>query len=203
MHWRREKVSLLAAYGNERIPVFLFLPKNARPPYQTVVFFPNSQARIARSSADMDMRLLDYVIRSGRAIDWLETRPDIDRSRLAFLGVSLGAIDGITLVAVEDRFKSAVFEAGGYRLERAPPEVEPANFAPRIRIPVLLITGRLDFQHPYETAQLPFFRALGTPEKDKRHVVLESGHIPPQIQPVIREILDWLDRTLGPVPGAA
>ena len=26
-YWRREKVSLLAAYGNERVPVFLFLPE--------------------------------------------------------------------------------------------------------------------------------------------------------------------------------
>ena len=28
----------------------------------------------------------------------------------------------------------------------------------------------------------------------------EGGHVPAQIQPVIKEILDFLDRTLGPVP---
>jgi formylglycine-generating enzyme required for sulfatase activity/predicted Ser/Thr protein kinase len=236
-YWRREKVSLLAAYGNERVPVFLFLPKNARPPYQTVVFFPSSHARITWSSAEMDLRLIDFIVRSGRAlcypvyrdtyerhvertasgpnfrrdlviqwskdlgraIDWLETRRDIDRSRLAFYGVSLGAIDGVPLVAVEDRVRSAVFLSGGYRMERAAPEVEPVNFAPRIRIPVLLLGGRDDFQHPYETAQIPLFRALGTPEKEKRQVVFEGGHVPPRMQPVIKEILDWLDRTLGPV----
>jgi hypothetical protein len=39
---------------------------------------------------------------------------------------------------------------------------------------------------------------LGTPEKDKRHVVFESGHVPPADM-LIKEVLDWLDRYLGPV----
>jgi hypothetical protein len=39
---------------------------------------------------------------------------------------------------------------------------------------------------------------LGTPEEDKQHVVFDSGHIPPRIS-MIKEILDWLDRYLGPV----
>ena len=32
--WRMEKVSYAAAYGDERIPAYLFLPKNGKPPYQ-------------------------------------------------------------------------------------------------------------------------------------------------------------------------
>ena len=40
--WRVEKVSYAAAYGDERIPAYLFLPKHAKPPYQTIVFFPGS-----------------------------------------------------------------------------------------------------------------------------------------------------------------
>ena len=39
---------------------------------------------------------------------------------------------------------------------------------------------------------------LGAPEKDKRHVLFDCGHIPPW-NGVIRESLDWLDRYLGPV----
>jgi hypothetical protein len=42
------------------------------------------------------------------------------------------------------------------------------------------------------------FRALGAPETDKRHALLEGGHIPPQVE-VMRETLDWLDRYLGKV----
>jgi len=236
-YWRRQKVSIAAAYGKERVPLYIFLPNNARPPFQTVVYFPSSYARITRSSADMDTRFVDFVIRSGRAavypiyqdtyerhvepppvgpnlrrdlviqwskdlgrtLDYLETRADMDHGRIAYYGMSLGAIDGVVLVAVESRIRTAIFSSGGFRLDRAPPEVEPINFAPRIKIPVLLIAGRYDFAHPYETTQVPMFRLLGTREPDKKHVSFEGGHIPVTIQPVVKEILDWLDRYLGPV----
>ena len=39
--WRLEQVSYGAAYGDERIPAYLFLPKNAKPPYQTILYFPD------------------------------------------------------------------------------------------------------------------------------------------------------------------
>ncbi len=48
--WRMERVSYAAAYGDERVPAYLFLPKNAKPPYQTIVFFPGSGV-ISRRSA--------------------------------------------------------------------------------------------------------------------------------------------------------
>jgi dienelactone hydrolase len=67
-HWRREKVSYDAAYGRERVPAFLFLPRNARPPYQTVVYWPGGEATVLRSSADIRLRFIEYVLRSGRAV---------------------------------------------------------------------------------------------------------------------------------------
>src|SRR5713101_3525429 len=39
---------------------------------------------------------------------------------------------------------------------------------------------------------------LGAATPNKRHVLTESGHIPPS-DVVIHEALDWLDRYLGPV----
>ena len=236
-HWRREKVSFRAAYGNERVPAYLFQPRNAAPPYQTVVFFPSTSAQLTRSSDNLDLRFAEFVVRSGRAllfpvyketyerlspeatrgpnfrrdmvvawskdigrsIDYLETRPDVDRSRLAYYGMSLGANDGVVLVALEERFRVAVLFAGGFRFGRYPPEIDMINFAPRVKIPVLLLGGSQDFQHPLETAQKPLFRLLGTPEKDKRHFVFEGGHVPPRMEAAIKEILDWLDRWLGPV----
>ena len=48
--WRKEKITFDAAYGNERVPAYLFLPKNAAPPYQTVIFFPGANVRRAASS---------------------------------------------------------------------------------------------------------------------------------------------------------
>jgi cephalosporin-C deacetylase-like acetyl esterase len=42
--WKKQKVTFNAAYGNERMSAYLFLPKNATPPYQTVIFYPGSWA---------------------------------------------------------------------------------------------------------------------------------------------------------------
>jgi pimeloyl-ACP methyl ester carboxylesterase len=81
------------------------------------------------------------------------------------------------------------------------PEVDGLNYAPRLRAPVLMINGRYDFTEPFETSQQPLFRLLGSPEKDKKHVVFDSGHVPPWPD-VVRETLDWLDQRLGPVTPA-
>ena len=43
-YWTKQKVTFNAAYGNERVSAYVYLPKNAAPPYQTVVFFPGSYA---------------------------------------------------------------------------------------------------------------------------------------------------------------
>jgi hypothetical protein len=53
---------------------------------------------------------------------------------------------------------------------------------------------------PLETRQLPLFRAVGTPDKNKRHVLFDGGHLNVMTQPrMMKEILDWFDRYLGPV----
>ena len=44
-YWRKEKVVYNAAYNHERIPAFLFLPKSASPPFQTLVYYPGSGAQ--------------------------------------------------------------------------------------------------------------------------------------------------------------
>ncbi len=134
-----------------------------------------------------------------RAIDYLETRPDIDATKVAFYGMCLGAQLGPVYLAVEPRLRTGVLLSGGFETWTIPAETDPVNFAPRVRQPVLMVNGREDFDLPYETAQVPLFNALGTPAADKRHAVLAGGHIPPRPQEVFKEILDWLDRYLGPV----
>jgi eukaryotic-like serine/threonine-protein kinase len=61
-----------------------------------------------------------------------------------------------------------------------------------------MVNGRYDYFFPVESSQDPMFRFLGTPAKDKRHTVFESGHVPPN-DLLIKEVLDWLDSYLGPV----
>jgi hypothetical protein len=68
--------------------------------------------------------------------------------------------------------------------------------------PVLMVNGRYDFTFPVEKAQNPLFRMLGTPETDKRHVILETPHdVTEDRGRLTKEVLDWLDRYLGRVSG--
>ena len=44
IYTRREKVSFNAAYGNERMIAYLYLPRTGKPPFQTVVYWPGANA---------------------------------------------------------------------------------------------------------------------------------------------------------------
>jgi serine/threonine protein kinase/formylglycine-generating enzyme required for sulfatase activity/predicted esterase len=133
-----------------------------------------------------------------RSIDYLETRSDIDHNRIGFYGYSWGAGVAPIMTSLEDRFKVSVLPAGGFYLQKGLPEVDAINFAPRVRIPTLMLNGEHDFTFPAETSQKPMFRLLATPEEHKRYIVYEGGHLIPRNQ-LIKETLDWLDRYLGPV----
>ena len=137
-----------------------------------------------------------------RTVDYLEERPDIDTGKLAYYGFSSGAIYGPIFTAIDDRFRASVLLAGGV-VGDFPPEVNAIHFAPRSRVPTLMLNGENDFINPYDVSQKPLFDLLGAPESEKRHARLEGGHIPPDRLELIEEILSWLDRHLGPVGPAS
>ena len=238
--YRRERISFDAAYGKERVIAYLYLPRGARPPLQTVVYFPGSGVITARTLSSRYLQSFDFLLKSGRAvmspmykgtlergddltsdypsatasyrdhviawskdmgrsIDYLETRPEIDRTRLAYMGFSWGAAMGPIMTAVDQRIKVSLLVLPGFYLQKSLPEVDQINFAPRVKIPTLMLSGRFDFFYPVETSQLPLFRLLGAPKEDKRHVTYDVGHNIPRNE-LIKETLDWLDRYLGP-PG--
>ena len=58
--------------------------------------------------------VIDWSKDLGRSIDYLETRPDIDHSKLAYKGFSWGAAMGSVLPAVEDRIKACVLISPGF-----------------------------------------------------------------------------------------
>jgi eukaryotic-like serine/threonine-protein kinase len=69
--WTVEKVSFDAAYGNERVAAYLYLPRNSSPPYQPVVFFPGSTAMLSRSSGSLlGYGWFDFFVKNGRAVIW-------------------------------------------------------------------------------------------------------------------------------------
>jgi pimeloyl-ACP methyl ester carboxylesterase len=104
----------------------------------------------------------------------------------------MGAYFGPIPVALDPRFKLAIFAAGGLRYNY-PPEIQGVNFLPRITVPVLVVNGRDDFSTPI-AAQKHLYTLLGTPLEHKRHVMLEGGHVPNDFRGLIREILDFLDK---------
>ena len=70
--WKKETVTIAAAYGGEKVILHLFLPTASPPPYQAVVFFPGAWARVNRSSENIEENIdfvnyLDFVVKSGRA----------------------------------------------------------------------------------------------------------------------------------------
>jgi serine/threonine protein kinase/formylglycine-generating enzyme required for sulfatase activity len=236
----RSKVTFDAAYGRERVTAYLFLPKDAVPPLQTIMIFPAAtvflEDKLDLSGVEYD---LDFLLKSGRALilpifkgmyerrdgfvpgrnkpaffrdhviawskdlgrslDYLETRQEFDVSKTAYLGLSLGGTEGALLTALEKRIKTAIFSSGGFQNRRDRPEVDPFNFVSHVTIPVLMFSGRYDYEFPVQSSQDPLFHFLGTPNNDKKHVIYEGGHMAFPRPAAVRECLDWLDKYLGPV----
>jgi len=66
--WTREKIEIDAAYGNERLTLYLFLPQNAKAPYRPIVYFPGAGAIFRSKFASADEFEFSFLIRSGYAV---------------------------------------------------------------------------------------------------------------------------------------
>jgi dienelactone hydrolase len=239
--WYIEKISFNAAYENERMIAYLFLPKEFVPPHQTIIFFPGAYAFNENSLLESINTYwhIDYLLKNGRAvmfpvykgtyerqdgscnelptdtyrsvectvkwvkdlsraIDYLETREDIDTSRLGYIGQSWGAAMGAVIPAVEGRLKLCVLILGGLPRWSILPEIDPINYVSRINIPALMLNGRYDPLFPYESSLKPMLDLLGTPDKNKKLVLYDTDHFVPKSE-IIKETLNWLDKYFGPV----
>jgi len=238
-YWIKQRVTFTAAYGEERMIAYVFLPKGYPPPYQTILFWPGGGARFG-TNVELEIGYHDFYLKTGRAlvypilegiydrkldkeesysryshrytedlimdvkdhrrtIDYLETRPDIDVSKLGFHGFSWGACMGGIMPAVEDRIKAQVLVLGGiFPGEEPYPEAAQISYVPRVKIPSLFLSGRYDLSLPYTTKVKPVFNLLGTPEEDKDLILCDSDHYIPR-NTVIKESIQWFNRYLGPV----
>ncbi len=146
------------------------------------------------------------VVDLRRAVDYLQSRPDIDRNKIGYLGVSMGGMLGSVLGGVESRI-SCFFLAvpgGGIlnavkHIDRYPllkekfavtitPEVlarvadiaeviDPIYFVGGILPrPLVIVVGNHDEIIPAEMSQALIEAAHAGPEQVKR---IDSGHIPP------------------------
>jgi dienelactone hydrolase/predicted Ser/Thr protein kinase len=79
-YWTVERATVNTAYGDERLTIYLFLPRTGKPPYQTVVFFPGSSALRSRSfERSAQTATFDFVVRSGRAVAYPVYKSTYDR----------------------------------------------------------------------------------------------------------------------------
>ena len=162
-----------------------------------------------------------------RSIDFLETRPRIDRNRIGYLGISLGSILGTMTMAVEPRLKAAGFVVGGAdwkliipafieaerkrdrqnnrngallrRTQKLLDDIDPKNYAARITPrPMLMINGRNDTIIPPASARALYQSA----RQPKTLQWLEGGHVLPPIE-VASTLLTWFDRNLKRRPATS
>jgi eukaryotic-like serine/threonine-protein kinase len=236
--WTTERITYTAVYGNEKAIAYLFLPKKGKPPFQTVLFFPGSNALLMRSFRFYTTASLDAILRSGRAVlypvykgtyergdgmesdeenissawrdhvimwekdasralDYADTRPELDHQKIAYYGYSWGAVMGGLIPAVEPRIKLCVLALGGLDFGRSLPEVSVVNFLPRVKQPTLMLNGRYDFFFPVASSQEPFYRLLGSKKDQKKHLIYDTGHNIPRNE-LIKETLNWLDQYFSP-----
>jgi eukaryotic-like serine/threonine-protein kinase len=66
--WIREEVNVDSPGGSGRLPVVMFIPKHAKPPYQAAVIWPASDALIMPDTKELPVWILDFIVRSGRAV---------------------------------------------------------------------------------------------------------------------------------------
>jgi hypothetical protein len=98
---RRSDAQVIWIYGNA--PIF---------PWTELASAPTEEAfmAMARDSAE---RYRTAVVDMRRLVDWAATRPEIDSSRIAFVGFSMSALVTATLLANEPRVSAGVLMMGG------------------------------------------------------------------------------------------
>ncbi len=115
-----------------------------------------------------------------RALDLLESRPEVDAGRVGYMGVSMGTFLGVPLCGMDQRIRSAAFIIGGGNLRRMLggetgvdrdeaelvfQATDPVHFAPRISPrPALMLNGEQDSTVP-RAATEALYEALREPKE--------------------------------------
>jgi formylglycine-generating enzyme required for sulfatase activity/predicted Ser/Thr protein kinase len=131
-----------------------------------------------------------------RGLDYLETRSDLDASRIAYYHASPGGFP-MSYLAVEDRYAAIVLQGAGIRNVEVTvrPAANPIDFAPLIRAPKLLVAGKYDEAIYFATEAMPLYNLFSD---NKKLIPYDGGHRP-EPDELQERVNPWLDDTLGPV----
>lgn len=141
-----------------------------------------------------------------RAVDFIETRPELDANKIGYLGISLGGITGTIFCGVEKRVKVPVIVlAGGqfnlmYGKKAMSADVkdytsiiEPLNFVEQIAPrPLLMINAENDDIVPPMMSKLLYKKA----KKPKEIIWYPAKHHTIPIDKVYKEGVNWFDKYL-------
>jgi 2,6-dihydroxypseudooxynicotine hydrolase len=164
----------------------------------------------------------DYEAPVRSMVDWIQTRPDLDASRIGLWGVSLGGYYAPRAAAYEKRIKACIGLAGPYdwgaiwdslpgltreafrvrshlgtqeEARRHAATLTLKDAARRIECPLYLVTGKLDRIVPWQDAQRIAAEASGPVEL----LVVEDGNHIANNRPYRYRLqtADWMAAQLG------
>ena len=160
--------------------------------------FPDGYAYPAPPTVAFRDLMVRHATEMRLAMDYAETRPEVDADALTYGSFSWGAGSRLGLSAVDERFKAVVYIGGGIdeRVKPTLPEADNVNYAPYVDVPTLLLNGSNDEEHTWQSRGLPLWNLMTEP---KELVLVEgAGHLPP-VEARIPAINRFLNRVLGPV----
>lgn len=164
---------------------------------------------------------IQTVVDLRRAIDFLQSRQEIDGKRIGYIGLSMGGILGGILAGVDERVQAPILVVAGgdwgylfansqhptaVQLREKHPElfknpqkindivgpVDPVNWVARISPrPLLMINGKDDQIVPKECTE----RLFAAAKEPKEILWLDGGHMP-QPDAVLRKVDEWLTKHL-------
>ena len=79
-NWVREQILFDAAYGSERVTLYVYLPLDGEPPYQTVLHYPGSGVFRTPTFDQYSTSDVDWVVKSGRAFAFPVYKGTLERT---------------------------------------------------------------------------------------------------------------------------
>lgn len=141
-----------------------------------------------------------------RAVDFIESREELDHNRIGYFGISLGGIIGTIFSGVDDRIKVPVNALAGGQLnlmfgvKKLSEEhqnylsvMDPINYVERISPrPLLMINAENDEVIPPETSRILFNKA----KEPKKIIWYEARHKTIPLKKTYEEGISWFDKHL-------
>ncbi len=155
--------------------------------YAPVNHYPGPEAEGRTNLMTLQEIVLGTVRDSRRALDYLESRDEIDMNRVGLVGYSMGGWESFPLTAVEDRIKVTAACVTPARAERYNPIASQHYVRGIGDRPFAMFMGRGDTMCPIDQAER-LYDLIPSPRKKLR--IFESGHkLPIEYVP---EAVDWL-----------